>query len=627
MVCSNCGQPGHNRRTCSGENAPSNSGSYADAYESRPHNSQNLTFRRAASPSPTRQCQSAGRTVTCSYCSSTGHNIRTCPQLNQTSLSGVVNAPRTRVRSKSPPPARTVSCSNCSSSGHNTRTCPQLTEFQSTIQSLLTPTVRPKSPSSRTVTCSNCSSPGHNTRTCPYSEPLESHFIPVTSTQQRTRSCSLCDSDDHEKWACSLLVESYYPPKDSPRTQPRSNSPPARTLTCSICSTPGHNSRTCPNSKPHERRMSPVELSQPRLRSCSLCDSNDHEKLACPLITESSPPKDSFIQELFQSTRSPLARTVTCSFCSIPGHNIRGCPELKASRSYTPSPSRSRVQSKSPPPRRTVTCSNCSNPGHNSRTCQRSSSTNDTIESKTRRCSLCESSQHNKLSCPLLEEEPPSHGTNPIETKRNDSPVPRVKTHYCGKCGQIGHNIRTCPTITDFNLELAITRTCSICRLPGHNIKTCPENKETKQPSLPPYGWLSESAQERLTKGPTLLNKLEGPGYIYIYRKTDESETDDSPIRYKIGRSKDLPQRRVKAQESKNGVEYTIVQSFETPFHHLTENVVHAYLKEIELWAPREDGDGKNEWFWGKVDFLKETVKNVIREVRDLYGNSPVAVA
>jgi hypothetical protein len=564
MVCSNCGQPGHNRRTCSGENAPSSSGSYADAYETRPHNSQNLTFRRAASPSPTRQCQSAGRTVTCSYCSSTGHNIRTCPQLNQTSLPGVVNAPRTRVRSKSPPPARTVSCSNCSSPGHNTRTCPQLTEFQSKIQSVHTPTVRPKSPPSRTVTCSNCSSPGHNTRTCPYSEPLESHFIPVPSTQQRTRSCSLCDSDDHEKWACSLLVESYYPPKDSPRTQPRSNSPPAKTVTCSICSTPGHNSRTCPNSKPHERRMSPVELSHPRLRSCSLCDSNDHEKLACPLITESSPPKDSFIQELFQSTISPLARTVTCSFCSIPGHNIRGCPELKASRSYTPSPSRSRVQSKSPPPRRTVTCSNCSNPGHNSRTCQRSSSST------------------------------------------NDG---------------------TCPTITDFNLESAITRTCSICRLPGHNIKTCPENKETKQPSLPPYGWLSESAQERLTKGPTLLNKLEGPGYIYIYRKTDESETDDSPIRYKIGRSKDLPQRRVKAQESKNGVEYTIVQSFETPFHHLTENVVHAYLKEIELWAPREDGDGKNEWFWGKVDFLKETVKNVIREVRDLYGNSPVAVA
>ncbi len=112
--------------------------------------------------------------------------------------------------------------------------------------------------------------------------------------------------------------------------------------------------------------------------------------------------------------------------------------------------------------------------------------------------------------------------------------------------------------------------------------------------------------------GPT---ELDGPGYVYIYKiKGDKDDTENS---FKIGLSKDLPQRRVHVQEQRNKQQYEIVESKETPFRYLTETTVHRQLHAFN--TPKSEGDGRTEWFTGKKDDFVSTVRKVVREVNALY--------
>jgi len=133
------------------------------------------------------------------------------------------------------------------------------------------------------------------------------------------------------------------------------------------------------------------------------------------------------------------------------------------------------------------------------------------------------------------------------------------------------------------------------------------------------YSWLLSKAQLLLETGPLRSNKYEGPGHIYIYQLNGSDEDLGEEVSYKIGRSINLPERRVKAQETANHMDYVIVKTFETPWNQLTEKVIHSHLDELGRRRVKPEGDGKTEWFAGKKVELIEIITKVIREVRGMW--------
>jgi len=100
-----------------------------------------------------------------------------------------------------------------------------------------------------------------------------------------------------------------------------------------------------------------------------------------------------------------------------------------------------------------------------------------------------------------------------------------------------------------------------------------------------------------------------------MYRISNPKEEDNDC--YKIGLSKDMPERRIHAQEQANKQKYECVMTFETPYRYLTETVIHRQLKSQR--TPRSYGDGKTEWFTGNRKEFQDTIVKVVREVKALY--------
>ena len=78
---------------------------------------------------------------------------------------------------------------------------------------------------------------------------------------------------------------------------------------------------------------------------------------------------------------------------------------------------------------------------------------------------------------------------------------------------------------------------------------------------------------------PSLHRIAEGPsakdcyGYLYAYHEPSNM------TEFKVGRSVNLPERRVKIQEKGNQKKYIIQKSYDSPLHKLLENSVHIELK------------------------------------------------
>ena len=75
------------------------------------------------------------RTVRCSYCHNTGHNIKTCPNRLKDIEAGLKSDAdewekkrARRLQDRYDGPSRARRCSYCNDTGHNLRTCPRLSE-------------------------------------------------------------------------------------------------------------------------------------------------------------------------------------------------------------------------------------------------------------------------------------------------------------------------------------------------------------------------------------------------------------------------------------------------------------------------------------------------------------------
>ena len=77
-------------------------------------------------------------------------------------------------------------------------------------------------------------------------------------------------------------------------------------------------------------------------------------------------------------------------------------------------------------------------------------------------------------------------------------------------------------------------------------------------------------------------------GYIYAYY------SNYKPGIFKVGRSKDLPSRRIMAQEKNNNEKYRNKESFHCCFHHLIEACIHLELKKLRLKLEKKQ-DGYTE--------------------------------
>jgi hypothetical protein len=129
----------------------------------------------------------------------------------------------------------------------------------------------------------------------------------------------------------------------------------------------------------------------------------------------------------------------------------------------------------------------------------------------------------------------------------------------------------------------------------------------------------NEGVQERFAEGPT---PGDGPGYIYMYKYVPVDSKDPKAAELKslrkIGMSKNLPDRRVKAQARTNGEKYYIVASVPVANRYLTESIIDNQLEKRN--RPREVEDGGTEWFEGDESRLLEVIRDAKATVESKYG-------
>lgn len=122
---------------------------------------------------------------------------------------------------------------------------------------------------------------------------------------------------------------------------------------------------------------------------------------------------------------------------------------------------------------------------------------------------------------------------------------------------------------------------------------------------------LCNKGVERFREG---LTEDEGKGHIYMYTHSkDSSVTDDQRFTFKIGMTKDLPERRIRVLENGNNEKYIMVHSVEVAWRRLAENLIHKQLTAMGYHSPRKNIKGGTEWFTGEKDKIIEVINLVIR--------------
>lgn len=116
------------------------------------------------------------------------------------------------------------------------------------------------------------------------------------------------------------------------------------------------------------------------------------------------------------------------------------------------------------------------------------------------------------------------------------------------------------------------------------------------------------------------ISSKDSDGYIYAYY------SNSNPGIFKVGRSKDLPFRRIKSQEKNNDQKYRNKESFHCCFHHLVEACIHIELKLFRVKLNKKQ-DGYTEWFKIDWEVLKKKITSVINAIMQLYINKLLLVS
>ncbi|XP_037030302.1 uncharacterized protein LOC119070095 [Bradysia coprophila] len=122
---------------------------------------------------------------------------------------------------------------------------------------------------------------------------------------------------------------------------------------------------------------------------------------------------------------------------------------------------------------------------------------------------------------------------------------------------------------------------------------------------------LCYSAMGRFFEGPT---KDEGDGYIYMYTyESDSIIAVKQQSTFKIGMTKNLPDRRIQVLGHDNHEKYVKVHSEKVSWRRLAENLIHKQLTANGHHCPRKDVKGGTEWFKGSRDEILNVIHLVIR--------------
>lgn len=102
------------------------------------------------------------------------------------------------------------------------------------------------------------------------------------------------------------------------------------------------------------------------------------------------------------------------------------------------------------------------------------------------------------------------------------------------------------------------------------------------------------------------------PGWLYVYyRDIDDRKLRDKKlshiILYKVGKTINLPAKRVGMQQSKNGEVYKIRETFASNYNSYLEFMVHLYFDRCRVVRP-DLKDGKTEWFMATFQELRDVI-------------------
>eukprot|EP00347_Sterkiella_histriomuscorum_P006846 403351210 len=105
------------------------------------------------------------------------------------------------------------------------------------------------------------------------------------------------------------------------------------------------------------------------------------------------------------------------------------------------------------------------------------------------------------------------------------------------------------------------------------------------------------------------------PGYVYVYyREIDEIKFKEGKlshlILYKVGKTINLPSKRVGMQQSKNGEAYKIRETFSSKFNSYLEFMTHLYFDQCRVVRP-DLKDGKTEWFMATYSELRDVISKI----------------
>jgi T5orf172 domain len=112
----------------------------------------------------------------------------------------------------------------------------------------------------------------------------------------------------------------------------------------------------------------------------------------------------------------------------------------------------------------------------------------------------------------------------------------------------------------------------------------------------------------------THVSDKDSVGFIYAYY------TASRPGIFKVGRSKNLPTRRISNQARHNNEKYFNKESFECKFHQLAEACIHLELKSQRLKLEKKQ-DGYTEWFRIEWEPLRKKITSVISAIKELLLN------
>jgi len=115
------------------------------------------------------------------------------------------------------------------------------------------------------------------------------------------------------------------------------------------------------------------------------------------------------------------------------------------------------------------------------------------------------------------------------------------------------------------------------------------------------------------------------PGWIYVYyRKLEEDLVKQGKqshiLLYKVGRTKNLPHKRVQMQADKNKEIYKIRETFGSLYCMYLEFMIHLYFDKQRVVRP-DLKDGKTEWFLVCFEQLRDAITKIklflIRQFKD----------